>query len=110
MEALYKNLVIVVDFTGETVAELAMTSGIKQGCPLSGTFFALALDLMVWKYSATITLASSRLCAFADDIGLAIARMATQLRAILELFDQWALASALHLNPSKCVLIPARAR
>lgn len=108
VKALYRDLVTAVDFAGETVAELALSSGIKQVCSLSGTLFALAFDPMIRRYLANITLASSKLCAFADDISLAIARLATQVRAILERFDQWALASALHLNPAKCVLIPAR--
>lgn len=103
VKGLYTDLVTAADFGGEAVADLAMTSGIKQGCPLSGALFALALNPIIRRYLASLTLVSSKFCAFADDIGLAIARMALQLGAILELFDQWALASALHVNLAKCV-------
>lgn len=105
VRALYHDLVTFVVFAGESVAEMRMDSGIKQGCPLSGTLFALALDPMVRRYLAEVTMASSRLCAFADDVGVAMRDFACQLRELLELFEQWGRASALRLS-MKCMLIP----
>lgn len=108
--ALYHDLTTAVVFVGETVAEMRMDSGIKQGSPLSGALFALALDTMVRRYLAELTMASSRLCAFADDVGVAMWDMARQLRELMESFAEWACACALHLTMQKCLLIPDKAR
>lgn len=102
--ALYKDQVTVVVFAAESITPMKMDSGIQQGCPLSGTPFALNLDRQVRRCIHTLTRASSRLCAFADDMGSATAQLAEQLQPITELFDGWAHASALAPNPAKCVL------
>lgn len=70
-------------------------------------FFAITLDPLIRRYLCTITLASSKLRAFADDVGLALLWLAAQLGAVVFLFTQWARASAFRLNPAKCVIIPA---
>lgn len=44
---LYKDLVTHILCKGRVVGEFPMTSGIKQGCPLSGTLFALSLDPLI---------------------------------------------------------------
>lgn len=51
-------------------------------------------------------MANSRLCAFADDVGVALRDSERQLREALELFAEWDRASALRLNMQKCFLIP----
>lgn len=40
----------------------------SSGCPLSGTLFALTFDPLI-RLSATVTIASPRLCAFAMMFG-----------------------------------------
>lgn len=106
--AVEQHEVAEVIYAGERVAELPMASGIKQGSPLSGTLFAIMLNPLIRRYLFTGTLASTQLCAFADDIGLALARLVVQLGLVIALFERWAAASSLRLNPNKCMLIPAR--
>lgn len=57
--------------------------GKGQGCPVSRTLFALTFDPLARRCTSTVTRASLRLCAFVDDIGLAMQRLATQMRGIL---------------------------
>lgn len=105
--ALYADLVTDVDFAGQTVGELPMKAGSKQGCPLSGTLFALTLDPLTRHDLATITMRKPRLCALAGDIGMALARLVAQLGPVFAMFERWANARALRLNPGKCIFIPA---
>lgn len=41
---LYKDVRNLVVFSGEALVELAILRGIRQGCPLSGTLFAIAVS------------------------------------------------------------------
>lgn len=95
-----------ISYTGQVVGGFPVLSGIKQGCPLSRTLFALTLDPLTRMYFFTLTLHSSWICAFADDIGLALLNVYEQLACILRIFARWALAIGLTLKVPKCVLIP----
>lgn len=107
VSALYEELVEGIHFKGGCVGRMPMSLGIQQGCPRSCTRFALTLDPLVRSYISNATLASSRLCAFEDDIGLALARLPAQLGLVRCPFDRWSRASALRLNPRKWMLIAA---
>lgn len=87
VSALYTDLVKDVDFAGQSVGSLPMRFGSMQGCLLSGTLFALTLDALIRRCMGTIMFASSRLCAVVDDMRLVLARLASQLGAVLSLFD-----------------------
>lgn len=103
---LYHQLVTEILYKGRDVASHPIASGIKQRCPLSGTLFALTLDRLIRHYLCTITLRSSVICAFADDLGLAMLDMYRQLPIILAIVCEWFLATGLKLKGSKCILIP----
>ncbi len=42
--ALYRVCVAFLAFGGSIFGEISIASGIQQGCPLSGSIFALAVD------------------------------------------------------------------
>lgn len=44
IEQLYADCESLLLFAGEVVGRITVTSGIKQGCPMRGTLFALAVD------------------------------------------------------------------
>lgn len=87
------------------MCRLRLGSGIKQGCPLSGTLFALCLDPLIRCYMCRITFASSRLCAFADDIGVAMMRIVSHVLPILALLRRWGAACGLRVNSTKTQLV-----
>ncbi len=68
---------------------------------------------MLWQSTPLIrrTLAASvlhsiRITAFADDIAIAVANLFLQLPGIMVIFSQWAVATALKLNPTKTAILP----
>ncbi len=83
-----------------------VSSGILQGCPLSGTLFVLCLDPMLRNINATIEfrdLAVTRACA--DDIGASLQAL-RHLALYFPIFERMRLIAKLTLKPSKCVIVP----
>lgn len=60
------------------------------------------------RYLASVRLASSRICAFADDLAIVLASIAQQLPEIIVLFGALTRATGLTLHARKCLLIPLR--
>eukprot|EP00971_Amphidinium_carterae_P236321 4689821-Amphidinium_carterae.1 len=85
---------------------LHFETGTKQGCPLSGVWFAIALDGFI-RMSVTLIPPPSSLSAFADDISCVIADVLGE--SIVELHRlTWALHAAanLKLNHHKVFVLP----
>jgi hypothetical protein len=81
-------------------------SGILQGCPLSGTLFAVGTHPLLCELKHEIEgkqLGVTRACA--DYIGAAL-RDISALRPIKCVFDTAAACANLQLQPTKCVLVP----
>lgn len=51
-------------YNGEQAGGIVVTAGILQGCPLSGTVLALAVDPLVRAYAPIMVLSGTRLCVF----------------------------------------------
>ena len=83
-----------------------MMSGVIQGCPLSGSLFAIAMDpvlrLMLQKIEQR-DLGHVRACA--DDIGIVL-RSLSSLSVLAPIFNLTVLASGLDLKPAKCNIVP----
>lgn len=69
--ALYAGFATTVSFCEQPIATFPVTNGIKQGCPLSGTMFAIAPDPLARRCLTQVALDSARLKIFADDIASA---------------------------------------
>lgn len=80
-------------------------AGIKQGCPLSITFFAIAVDPVVSSHLADVTLRSARTCLFADDVALVLKCIRLQVGPLLARMDRWRKPTGLTLKVAKCVVI-----
>ena len=106
VRALYHDCRALLCFAGAVVGCLQIESGIKQGCPLSGSLFALAIDPLIRAITLRGLVQTSSLTAYADDIGLVLIDMFTQLVLVLSLFADWARATLLFLNIKKCVVVP----
>ena len=95
---------------------LLIMSGIIQGCPLSGTLFALSSHPLLAfieeylkqagdKYNDELFQGHSLAQACADDIGTVVAAM-PMLSALAQPFAVMEAAAGLTLKPSKCNLVP----
>jgi len=102
---LYKDCGTIIVYNGGVFQGLIIKSGIKQGCPLSGTLFALALDPFIRLLLSRIEHPHDTLTAFADDLAMVCGDMKARLGVIMKLFDGFGKASGLWLNMAKCVLI-----
>jgi exonuclease III len=103
---LYELCFAMLLFNGAELTSLLIGSGIKQGCPMSGSIFALVIDPLIRYLLHTSVMGSICITAFADDIAIVVANLFTMLPDILECFRRWAAASSLHLNSKKSVIIP----
>lgn len=88
------------------VGEIVVTGGVKQGCPMSGRLFAMAMDPFLRRLLSRSIVDLMRLTAYADDIALVLANLWADAPGILEEFVAWSWASGLELNAGKCVLVP----
>ena len=85
---------------------ISKNSGVLQGCPLSGTFFAIAAEPFLRHMRHEIQDEGGGIVrACADDIGMAIVAIKTLLRA-KRVFDIAEKLSGLTLKPKKCQLVP----
>ena len=76
-----------------------MSAGVRQGCPASMVLFALALDPFVrWVMSEALGPGDS-LRAYADDLGMVMADVISQLPVVMECFNTYTLED--DLAPSR---------
>lgn len=106
IEMMYHNMVTYFEVGGHVCAVVELKSGIRQGCPLSGTICAIALDPAIRYFLEQATFASCRIFAFADDLAVVLTKIAEQLVQLARFFDEWYKASGLCLKPRKCMRIP----
>ena len=106
IRALYRDCLTLVMFAGAVVGSFFIHSGIKQGCPLSGSIFALAIDPLLRAICVRSLTRSNVLRAYADDIGVVLMNVLLELPGLIQIFLKWELASLLKLNVKKCALIP----
>ena len=104
--ALYKDCTALITVNGQTTGDFKVLSGIKQGCPLSGTLFVIAVDPLLRALCSRHMAPPSLLSGYADDLALVLYDLFAELPPICALLDKWRLASALALNIGKCVVVP----
>jgi hypothetical protein len=105
-KALYKDCHATINLLGKRRRRFAIRSGIRQGCPASGTLFALAIDPCIRYLIARIGPTRGIINAYADDIAAVIRNLYDSLKLINDCFETVGRATALHLHPGKVVVIP----
>lgn len=85
---------------------MLVSAGVPQGCPLSGTAFAVAAQPVVQQLACDAGHRGLAL-AYADDLGLLLPEMC-RLSAASRSLNAFARASAIALKISKCRLVPLR--
>lgn len=101
---LYENLQTWVVFNGEVVAQVDMTCGVKKGCPLSGTLFALCVDGLL-RRMCVVPPRRRRVFAYADDLATIVRCLFAELGPLLQLFVRWRRVSGLQLRLDKSVVV-----
>ena len=86
---------------GSVYDGFAMTSGVREGCPLSPLLFVLVVDILLRTLLDSTPKDTTCIRAFADDVGMVIADACTRLPIVLEVFDHFACVSGLRLNLSE---------
>jgi endonuclease/exonuclease/phosphatase family metal-dependent hydrolase len=103
---LYADCHIELLYGAEVHVSFCANAGIKQGCPLSGTLFALALDPFIRMMCLTIPKHLGMITAFADDVAIVALHLFKALRVLAPVFAVLQAASCLVVNPTKSVVIP----
>jgi hypothetical protein len=106
INALYLQCNASISLEGCGHARVEMQAGIKQGCPASGSIFALSLDPFLRMMLTKLPKPISTFGAFADDVAAAVAKLLHTLEQLAPIFRIFAAASGLHLNPKKTLIIP----
>ena len=103
---LYTNCFVHLVFGGTRHRGFKLSSGIKQGCPMSGTIFALSLDPVMRMLASCMRPDRSIITGFADDLAIVMASFMEEFPRIIKTFVIFESASGLALNFKKCVLVP----
>eukprot|EP00972_Heterocapsa_arctica_P054490 8029607-Heterocapsa_arctica.AAC.1 len=82
-----------------------MTTGIRQGCPLSPLIFAVVVDVLLRKLEVEMD-GKGLTRAFADDTESVLEDLFAAMPRVAKLFDDYAAISGLVLNFSKTIIIP----
>ena len=82
---LYTGCLCSILFVGAVCIVILIGSGIKQGCPASGSLFALAADPLVRFMLVGSVLGWFRILAYAGDLALVCWRLDEQLPVVLEI-------------------------
>ena len=99
MTSLYDRNMCQVSYKGQQYEGFGMTSGVRQGCPLSPLLYAIAADALLEKVSALIPDAVVR--AYADDTAVVLTDFWSQAHLLAHAFDEFGNLSNLRLNHKK---------
>ena len=106
VERLYQDNYHYIMFRGQRCDGFEMTRGMKQGCPLSAILFIYVFDLFLKALITELHLIDGIVCGVADDVGIVLDNLFSQVPVVIRVACSWAKASSMHLNLKKCVIVP----
>ena len=104
IQALYDNNRCTIQTNGVQVNGFPMSTGVRQGCPLSPLLYAICAELLIERIR--MELPSAVIRAYADDTAVLIQNLWTDTSTLAKIFADFGSMSNLHLNLSKTVVIP----
>ena len=105
LRQLYANCRTTVTLRGLRFTWFYILSGIKQGCPASGTIFSLAIDSVFRFMIHRLPPRIAGFGAYANDISTALRHMQRDLPLLLDIFILVGRATVLHIDVKKCVVV-----
>ena len=105
IRALYDDVIADIRI-GSATRKLIISSGIKQGCPLSATIFALVFDACISFLISRPLLSHIRVFAYADDLAVIITKIWETIQTLCRTFDLFEKIASLRLNWKKTVFVP----
>lgn len=101
----HRRVVVRVQFGGRDHGEVVVDRWIKQGCPTSGTLWAIASDPVIRILDASVAGVPASLTVSADDVAIATARLVETGRRAFEAVDIVSPMVAIGLNPAKTLAL-----
>ena len=108
IQLIYSSPLSSVIVNGVKSAQFSLSRGTRQGCPLSPSLFALAIEpLAIWlrgehRFQGIVRSgAENKLSLYADDLLLYVSNPAASLPIILNIIEQFKLLSGYKLNLQK---------
>ena len=105
LRELYKDNDHFYSFGGVYKFVFTVFSGVRQGCPLSSSIFAIVTDVLIRFIKSRITL-DAFFRAYCDDYAFALKNPWRDFPTLCAVFSLVAKASALCLNIPKCKILP----
>jgi hypothetical protein len=106
IQELYRDGFAEIVLMGLRWGRLPILSGIRQGCPASGSLFVLAMDPCFRFIMAKMGPKQGIITAFADDLAAAVKDLYQTIAILDEAFQVVARCSSMKLHPGKVVVIP----
>lgn len=104
-QKIYHNNLHYIFINNLITLSLLFASGVKQGCPLSMTLFALALDPIIRLMASHISPHNGIVCGYCDDLCVATQNLIDTLRHTTGIFTIIQHACNLLLNPHKTQIL-----
>jgi len=104
VRCLYFKNACLIKLKGQVFEGFEMTSGVRQGCPLSPLLFVLVTDVLLRRLQTSFPRCVPR--AFADDNAMVVSNLWQEAPGILSVYREFEGMSNLKLNLAKTVIIP----
>ena len=101
LKGMYHNYRIQLRVGGRVFNGFSIQAGIKQGCPCSGSLFALGLDPFIRMVCLRIPPAVGKFLAFADDMAAAVMNIYIQFPILVKCFILLRMATALRAHAKR---------
>ena len=104
IQALYHNNKCLIQTNGAQIDGFKMSTGVRQGCPLSPLLYAICAEILIERIRMEIPSAIVR--AYADDTAVLLQDLQRDAPTLAKIFADFGSMSNLHLNLNKTVITP----